>query len=76
MNRLNSKAKFVVIFSDLGNLLNLNEFDCIEKLANRFNFKITNQIKEQSKYNPKNIMDPLKNFKKESKLFIYEMQRV
>ena len=76
LNRNNSKAKFIVIFSDLGSLLNINEFDVIEGFANKYNFKITNKIKENSKYRPKNMIEPLKNFKKESQLYVYEMQRV
>jgi hypothetical protein len=73
---VNSKAKFVVLFSDLGELLGINEGNCVEKLANIYNFKITNIIKENSRFNPRDTLDPLKNFKKESKLYIYEMQRV
>lgn len=64
------------MFSDLGSLMNINESDCVEKLANKYNFKIINMIKENSRFNPRNTLDPLKNFKKESKLYIYEMQRV
>jgi hypothetical protein len=73
---VNSKARFVVLFSDLGELLGINEADFVEKLANKYNFKITNIIKENSRFNPRNTLDPLKNFKKESKLYLYEMQRV
>ena len=76
LNRNNINARFVIIFSDLGELLNINEPDVIEKYANEFKFKITQKKERPTKLKPSDSIDPIKNFKKESKVIIYELQRI
>jgi hypothetical protein len=76
LNRNNPNAKFIVIFSDLGSILNINEPDIIERLAVEYKLKMTNVIKKLSKLKPSDNIDPLKNFKKESKIELYEFERI
>ena len=76
MNRNNNDARFLIIFSDLGDILNINEPDLVEKLALEYKLKITNVISKLSEQNLTNNLDPLKNYKKESKIIIYELKRI
>ncbi len=76
LNRNNPNAKFIVIFSDLGDLLNINELNIIEKLAEESKLKITQKREKLANIKPSDNIDPLKNFKKESKIILYELQRV
>jgi tRNA1(Val) A37 N6-methylase TrmN6 len=76
LSRNNPDARFVIIFSDLGSILNINEPDLIENLALEFKFKITLKNMKQSEVKPSDGHDPLKNFKKESKVFLYELKRI
>lgn len=76
LNRNNPDARFVIIYSDLGNILNINEHDVIEKLALEYKFKITLKNMKQSEVKPSDGHDPLKNFKKESKVLLYEFKRI
>jgi hypothetical protein len=76
LNRNNPNARFILIFSDYGNLLNINEPDIIEKLSKQYKFTIT-QIKTKSwETKTTDGFDPLKNFKKESKVLLYELKRI
>jgi methylase of polypeptide subunit release factors len=75
LNRNNPHAKFVIIFSDLGSILNINEPNVIETLASEYKLKITHVSKKMSKLKPSDSIDPIKNFKKESKIELYELQR-
>lgn len=56
--------------------MNLNEPDLIEKLALKHKLKITNILSKLSEQNLTNNLDPLKNYKKESKIIIYELKRI
>ena len=76
LNRSNPNAKFIVIFSDIGDLLNINEINIIEKLAEESKLKITLKKEKLAQIKPSDNIDPLKNFKKESKVLLYELQRV
>ena len=76
MNRNNNDARFLIIFSDLGDILNINEPELVEKLALEYKLKITNVISKLSEQNLTNNLDPLKNYKKESKIIIYELKRI
>jgi methylase of polypeptide subunit release factors len=76
LNRDNPQARFVVIFSDLGSILNINDPHIVELLAAEYKLKITNVSRKLSKLKPNDGIDPLKNFKKESKIEIYELQRI
>ena len=76
LNRNNKDARFVIIFSDLGDILNVNEPDLMEKLALEFKLKITNIQSKLSEQNLTNSLDPLRNYKKESKIYIYELKRI
>ncbi len=76
MNRNNPNARLVVIFSDLGDILNINELNIIEKLAEESKLKITQKREKLAQLKPSDSIDPLKNFKKESKVILYELQRV
>lgn len=76
MNRNNNDARFLIIFSDLGDILNINEPELVEKLALKYKLKITNVISKLSEQNLTNNLDPLKNYKKESKIIIYELKRI
>jgi len=76
LNRNNPEARFVIIFSDLGSILNINEPDVIEKLALEYKFKITTKTSKTSEVKPSDGYDPLKNFKKESKVLLYELKRI
>jgi len=60
----------------LGDILNINEPDLIEKLALKYKLKITNIQSKLSEQNLTNNLDPLKNYKKESKIKIYELKRI
>ena len=42
LNRNNPSARMIVIFSDLGSILNINEPNIIESLAEEYKLKITN----------------------------------
>lgn len=76
LNRANKDARFIIIFSDLGDILNLNEPELVEKLALQFKLRITNVQSKLSEQNLTNNLDPLKNYKKESKIILYELKRV
>jgi tRNA1(Val) A37 N6-methylase TrmN6 len=76
LNRSNPEARFVIIYSDLGSILNINEPDVIEKLALEYKFKITIKNSKASEVKPSDGYDPLKNFKKESKVLLYELRRI
>ncbi len=76
MNRNNPDARFLLIFSDLGDILNVNQPDLVEKLAVKYKLKITHVLSKLSEQNLTNNLDPLKNYKKESKIFIYELKRI
>jgi methylase of polypeptide subunit release factors len=76
LNRNNANARFCIIFSDLGSILNVNEPDIIEKLALENKLKITSIKSKQSEAKTRDNNDPLKNFKKESKVLIYELRRI
>jgi len=76
LNRNNNDARFLIIFSDLGDILNINEPELVEKLALKYKLKITNVISKLSEQNLTNNLDPLKNYKKESKIIIYELKRI
>ncbi len=69
-------ARFLIIFSDLGEILNINEPDIIEKLALKYKLKVTNKQSKLSEQNLTNNLDPLKNYKKESKVILYELKRI
>lgn len=76
MNRNNKDSRFLIIFSDLGDILNINEPELVEKLSTEYRLKITNIISKLSEQNLTNNLDPLKNYKKESKIIIYELKRI
>jgi methylase of polypeptide subunit release factors len=76
LNRNNKEARFVIIFSDIGSILNVNEPDIIEKLALENKLKITNKKVKPSDIKTTDNNDPLKNFKKESKIILYELKRI
>ncbi len=76
MNRNNNDARFLIIFSDLGDILNINEPELIEKLAIEYKLKITNIMSKLSEQNLTNNLDPLKNYKRESKIILYELKRI
>jgi len=48
----------------------------IEKLALTYKLKITNTQSKLSEQNLTNNLDPLKNYKKESNIIIYELKRI
>ena len=76
LNRNNPEAKFILIFSDISSILNVNEPDIIEKLALENKLKITNQKSRPSESRTTDNNDPLKNFKKESRILLYELKRI
>lgn len=76
LNRNNPDARFVLIFSDLGSILNINEPDLIEKLALEYKFTISFKNSKSSEVKPSDGYDPLKNFKKQSKVLLYELRRI
>jgi methylase of polypeptide subunit release factors len=76
LNRNNREARFVVIFSDIGSILNVNEPEIIEKLALENKLKITNKKSKPCDVKTTDNNDPLKNFKKESKILLYELKRI
>jgi len=76
LNRNNNDARFLIIFSDLGDILNINEPELIEKLAIEYKLKITNIMSKLSEQNLTNNLDPLKNYKRESKIILYELKRI
>jgi hypothetical protein len=60
----------------LGDILNVNDLNIIEKLAEESKLKITQKREKLANVKPSESIDPLKNFKKESKILLYELQRV
>ena len=60
----------------MGDILNINETEIIEKLALDYKLKITNIQSKLSEQNLTNNLDPIKNYKKESKIFLYELKRI
>jgi len=76
LNRGNSDSRLVIIFSDFGSILNVNEINIIENLASENKFKITVKKSKPSELKTNDGYDPLKNFKKESKILLYELKRI
>lgn len=76
LNRTNPDARMLLIFSDYGNILNINEPDAIEKLTNKYKLRITSikTTRWDTKISDNN--DPLKNFKKDSKVILYDIRRI
>ena len=76
LNRNNPEARFVLIFSDIGSILNVNDTDIVEKLAVENKLIITNKKSKPSELKTTDNNDPLKNFKKEAKILLYEFKRI
>jgi len=66
----------MLIYSDLGSILNINEHDIVEKLAKEFNLNIRNVTTCKSAHRVKEDFDALKNYKRESKVMLYEIKRI
>lgn len=66
----------MIIFSDLGELLQINEKNVVEKIAKNYNFVLISKKNSNSDFKITDNFDPLKNFKKSSKVTLYEFKRV
>jgi len=66
----------MLIFSDLGSILNINDHDVIESLAKIFNLNIVNVTSCKTEPAVKDSFDPLKNYKRESVIQLYEIKRI
>jgi len=60
----------------LGFILGLNEINLIENLCIEFGLKIFEVKTRNSEYKPSKVFDPLKNYKKDSKVFLYDIRKV
>lgn len=71
----NSSSRVVIIFSNLGELLQVNEPGIVEKLANKYNLVLIEKKLSDTQYKINDNFDPLKNFKRSSKVVLYEFKR-
>lgn len=76
LNRNNPNSRFVILFSDLGSILNVNQPDIVETLASEYKLAITVKKTRPGELKTSDGYDPLKNFKKESKVLLYELKRI
>ncbi len=71
----NTSSRLIIIFSDFGELMQVNEKGIVEKIAKKYNFVLTNKKNCNSDFKITDSFDPLKNFKKSSKVSLYEFKR-
>lgn len=72
---LSNKGRIIVIFSNLGEILQINEKDIVEKIAFDNNYVLHEKVIKDSQFKISNNYDPLKNFKKSSKIVLYEFRK-
>lgn len=70
-----SNARILLIYSDLGEILQINEPSIVDKLAGKYNLLVHSKKSVDSQYNIKDNYDALKNYKKASKVSIYDIRR-
>ena len=72
----NSSSRLLLIYSNLGEILQINETDIVNKLSSKYNLSIYGKKQVDSQYKISNSFDPLKNYKKASKVILYDIRKI